>query len=53
MKTATKDSCSYNGYIYHHDAEVCGEGVCMICKDGKLEETTDLFPPKASGILSP
>jgi hypothetical protein len=47
------NTCSYDGQTYGHDAEVCADGKCRLCKDGKWEETTDLFPAKESGILSP
>jgi len=50
MERFTEDTCSYKGHTYGHDSEVCGDGKCMICKDGNWEETTDLFPPKETGI---
>jgi|WetSurSiteA1Bulk_404760.scaffolds.fasta_scaffold18263_3 hypothetical protein len=53
MDTSRKNTCSYEGETYHHDAEFCADGKCMICKDGRWEETKDLFPPKESAILSP
>jgi hypothetical protein len=53
MEPIKKNTCSFKGETYNHDAEVCGEEKCMICKDGKWEEFTGLFPPKASGIFSP
>lgn len=45
-----KNTCSYKGHTYEHDSEVCGDEKCMICNNGKWEETTALFPPKDSGI---
>ena len=53
MEPIKKNTCSFKGETYNHDAEVCGEEKCMICNDGKWEEFSDLFPPKASGIFSP
>ncbi len=53
MENRYKNTCSYMGNTYAHDAEVCGDGKCMICKDGKWEDASDLFPPKESGIFSP
>ncbi len=53
MERSDYKSCIYQERMYHHDSEVCTESSCMICKDGSWEETTDLFPPKKSGILSP
>ena len=53
MEPIKKNTCSFKGETYNHDAEVCGEQKCMICNDGKWEEFSDLFPPKASGIFSP
>jgi hypothetical protein len=53
MEGSERKSCAYEGTLYSDDAEVCAEGKCMICQDGEWQETTELFPPKKSGIFSP
>ena len=53
MERSSKSGCSFKDHLYPHDSEVCREGKCMICNDGKWEETDELFPPKTSGIFSP
>ncbi len=53
MAESESNSCSLYDRNYPHDSHVCAEKTCMICNNGKWEETTDLFSPKRSGILSP
>jgi hypothetical protein len=53
MESSEQNSCSFHGRNYSHDSEVCTDEECMICNDGKWENSSDLFPPKESGLLSP
>lgn len=53
MDRSDKSGCLFEGRLYPHDSEVCTGTLCMICRDGDWEETTELFPSKDSGILAP
>ena len=53
MELFEKQSCSFQGRSYSDDSEVCDNEKCMICDDGNWVQSTDLFPPKKSGIFSP
>lgn len=34
-----KDSCLYQGRVYSENEQICGEGICIVCKNGDWEET--------------
>ncbi len=41
-----KNACPYGQRVFPHGVEICDQGKCMVCKDGKLEDYADPRPPK-------
>ena len=53
MSETEKKSCSFQGHIYPHGAEVQIAEKCMVCKDGAWEETSRACRPSKSRRVDP
>ena len=40
MEHEEKKSCRYDGSVRPDGSEVCCEGYCLVCEDGRWVETT-------------
>ncbi|MCU0572971.1 MAG: hypothetical protein MUC41_08265 [Syntrophobacteraceae bacterium] len=39
MDLQEKESCSYDDSVYPEGSEVCCEGYCQVCRDGRWVDT--------------
>jgi len=47
MAKTERKNCTFEGREYSHGTELCIEGKCMICNDGRWEQVvTEIFPPE-------
>ncbi|MDR3570392.1 MAG: hypothetical protein P4L43_20400 [Syntrophobacteraceae bacterium] len=44
--SSVKKPCPYQDMVFPHEVEICDNGKCMICKDGRLEDYADPRSPK-------